>query len=84
MYPDGEGPGQKDWRKGVYLIKVAKEKGYKIDKATLSSILNLKNSINSLRTNSEGYTLTSDMVNKYWLLGARSDIEGQRSRGHLD
>ena len=32
LYPDGEGPGYKDWRKGVYLIKVAKEKGYKIDK----------------------------------------------------
>ena len=25
--------------------------------------------MNSLRTNYEGYTLTSDMVNKYWLLG---------------
>ena len=32
--------------------------------------------MNSLRTNYEGYTLTSDMVNKYWLLGF---VEGDNS-----
>ena len=76
MYPDGEGPGQKDWRKGVYLIKVAKEKGYKIDKVIYNNILKLKNRMNNLRTSYDAYNLTKDMVNKYWLLGF---VEGDGS-----
>lgn len=66
----------KDWREGVFSKKIAKEKGYKIDKITFDSILKLKNRMNSLRTNYDGYILTSDMVNKYWLLGF---VEGDGS-----
>nr|YP_010470484.1 LAGLIDADG endonuclease [Inonotus hispidus]UVF37972.1 LAGLIDADG endonuclease [Inonotus hispidus] len=66
----------KDWKEGVSLKKVVKEKGYKIDKNTFDKILNLKNGMNNLRTNYDDYTLTSDMVNKYWLLGF---VEGDGS-----
>lgn len=66
----------KDWRKCVFLKKVAKEKGHKIDNTTLTTILTLKNRMNSLRTNYDGYTLTSGMVNKFWLLGF---VEGDGS-----
>nr|YP_009690296.1 LAGLIDADG homing endonuclease [Fomitiporia mediterranea]QEG57076.1 LAGLIDADG homing endonuclease [Fomitiporia mediterranea] len=66
----------KDWREGVFLKKVAKEKGYKIDNITLDSILKLKSRKNSLRISYDGYILTSDMINKYWLLGF---VEGEGS-----
>ena len=59
----------KDWREGIFLKKVAKDKGYKIDKFTFDNILKLKNRMNSLRTSNEGYILRNEMVNKYWLLG---------------
>ena len=36
---------------------------------TLNSILKLKSPMNSLRISYDGYILTSDMFNKYWLLG---------------
>ena len=66
----------KDWREGIFIKKVAKEKDYKIDKISFDSILKLKTRMNSLRTSYDGYNLTSDMVNKYWLLGF---VEGDGS-----
>ena len=45
-------------------------------KFTLNSILKLKSPMNSLRISYDGYILTSDMFNKYWLLGF---VEGDGS-----
>lgn len=36
---------------------------------TFNQIVELKNSINTLRTNYEGYTISSDMITKNWLIG---------------
>ena len=36
---------------------------------TFNQIVELKNSINTLRTNYEGYTIYSDMITKNWLIG---------------
>ena len=66
----------KDWREAILLKKVAKEKGYKIDKVIYNNILKLKNRMNNLRTSYDAYNLTKDMVNKYWLLGF---VEGDGS-----
>ena len=66
----------KDWREAIFLKKVAKEKGYKIDKVIYNNILKLKNRMNNLRTSYDAYNLTKDMVNKYWLLGF---VEGDGS-----
>lgn len=66
----------KDWKEGVNLKKLAKQKGYKIDKTTFEKILILKNGMDNLRTKYNDYNLTSDMINKYWLLGF---VEGDGS-----
>nr|YP_010714082.1 LAGLIDADG homing endonuclease [Fuscoporia gilva]WDD39645.1 LAGLIDADG homing endonuclease [Fuscoporia gilva] len=66
----------KDWREAIFLKKVAKEKGHKIDKDIYNNILKLKTRINSLRASYDGYNLTKDMINKYWLLGF---VEGDGS-----
>ena len=59
----------KDWRKAVMFKKLGQENGRSIDKDIFSEIENIKNSINSNRTNYEGYNLTNDMINKNWLVG---------------
>lgn len=66
----------KDWRKSVILKKLAKEKGLSIDSSTFNAILAIKNNMNDLRTDFSNYSISSEMVSKYWLLGF---IEGDGS-----
>lgn len=64
----------KDWRKAVILKQKAKEKGYSIDTETFNAILAIKNSINNSRTDFSHYSISSEMVNKFWLLGLLKEM----------
>nr|QVG61570.1 hypothetical protein [Rhizoctonia sp.] len=66
----------RDWKKAI-LLKI---EGQKITRSLsieiLEKINELKNGMNSLRTNYEGYILTNEMITKNWLVGF---VEGDGS-----
>jgi LAGLIDADG endonuclease len=64
----------RDWKKAILLKKIAKENSCSLNMETFNKIINIKNSMNDLRTNYEGYTISRDMVTKNWLLGF---VEGE-------
>jgi hypothetical protein len=58
-----------DWRKAIMLKKLEQVKGRSLSIETFNQIVELKNSLNTLRTNYEGYTISSDIITKNWLIG---------------
>jgi len=59
----------RDWRKAILLKKLELEESRSLSINTFNKILDLKNGMNNLRTNYEGYILSNDMVNKNRLFG---------------
>ena len=61
-----------DWRIAIMLKKNLEQvnlRSLSID--TFNKIVKLKNSINTLRTNYEGYTISSEMITKNWPVNRR-------------
>lgn len=66
----------RDWKKAI-LLKISGQKNTRsLSIEILEKINEIKNGINSFRTNYEGYILTNEMVTKNWLVGF---IEGDGS-----
>ena len=59
----------RDWRKAILLKKLLKENSRSLSTSIFNEILELKNSMNNLRTDYEGYIISSEMINKHWLVG---------------
>jgi len=59
----------RDWRKAIILKKLGLEESRSLSIKTFNKIVDLKNGMNNLRTNYEGYLLSNGMVNKNWLVG---------------
>lgn len=59
----------RDWRKAILLKKLEIENSRSLSIDTFNKIIDLKNGMNNLRSNYEGYILSNDMVNKNWLVG---------------
>jgi len=62
----------KDWRKAILLKKIAslkEENSWNLNVETFNKIIEIKKSMNDLRTNYDGYTISSDMINSNWLVG---------------
>ena len=53
----------------IYSIKIMIINSRFLGINTLNKIVDLKNGMNNLRTNYEGYILSNRMVNKNWLVG---------------
>ena len=66
----------RDWKKAILLKKEGQNISRSLSIKTLEKINEIKNGMNALRTNYEGYILTNDMVTKNWLVGF---IEGDGS-----
>jgi len=66
----------RDWKKAVLLKLENQKTTSSLSKETLEKINEIKNGMNSFRTNYEGYNLTNDMVTPNWLVGF---IEGDGS-----
>lgn len=66
----------RDWKKAI-LLKIESQKSNRsLSISTLEAINEIKNGMNSLRTNYDGYILTNEMVTKNWLVGF---VEGDGS-----
>lgn len=59
----------RDWKKAIFLKKIAKENSWYLDNIIYTKIIDIKNSMNKLRTNYDGYIISSNMITKNWLLG---------------
>jgi len=59
----------RDWIKAIILKKLGLEESRSLSINTFNKIVDLKNGMNNLRTNYEGYLLSNGMVNKNWLVG---------------
>ena len=59
----------RDWRKAILLKKLAQENSRSLSTSIFNEIIELKNSMNNLRTDYDGYILSSEMINKHWLVG---------------
>ena len=51
------------------MKKLAQENSRSLSTSIFNEILELKNSMNNLRTDYEGYIISSEMINKHWLVG---------------
>lgn len=58
-----------DWRKAILLKKLEQVNGKSLSILTFNQIVELKNGLNTLRTKYEGYTISSEMITKNWLIG---------------
>jgi len=59
----------KDWRKAILLKQISNENSRSLNIDTFNKIIEIKKSMNDFRTNYDGYTVSSNMVNKNWLIG---------------
>jgi hypothetical protein len=59
----------RDWKKAISLKIESQKITRSISILTLEKITEIKNGMNSLRTNYDGYILTNEMVTKNWLVG---------------
>ena len=59
----------RDWKKAILLKKIAKENSWSLNVDIFNKIIDIKKNMNDLRTNYDGYTISSDMVSKNWLVG---------------
>jgi hypothetical protein len=55
----------RNWKNAVLLKNQSLKSSKTLDSKVLEKILNLKNSMNKLRTNYEGYLITYNMISKY-------------------
>ena len=51
------------------MKKLAQENSRSLSTSIFNEIIELKNSMNNLRTDYEGYIISSEMINKHWLVG---------------
>ena len=58
-----------DWRRAIMLKRLGQVNNRSLSVDVFNQIIELKNGINSLRTNYNDYTVSSNMVTKNWLIG---------------
>ena len=59
----------RDWKKAIMLKKLTQENSRSLSVDTFNKIVEIKNSINNLRTNYEDYNISNEMITKNWLAG---------------
>jgi hypothetical protein len=67
----------RDWKKAIWLKLVGQKITRSLSIEILEKINEIKNGMNSFRTNSEGYILTNEMVTKNWKsnLGSKNSAQ---------